>query len=853
MANESADNLAVWTGDQLEALDKGLPFFDAAIKPALLDHVAPSAKNVIVAEGGRSGVAGYDKNPRSGVRGKDAEELCQIVGVTNIRRSDDKSATLRLKCDQSEVRDIYNAAPQVQKTLVVTKAGQTITFTAPTSPITFVPNKTVTLSASASSGAVVTFSIDASSTGSGSISGNVLTITGVGTIVLNANQAGNSNYNAAPQVQKTLVVTKAGQTIAFTPPTSPITFVPKETVTLSASASSGASVAFTIDSSSTGSGTISGTVLTITGAGSFVLDANQAGNSNYNAAPQVQHTLVVSKASQTITFTAPTSPITFAPNKTVTLSASASSGASVAFSIDSSSTGSGTISGTVLTITGAGSFVIDANQAGNSNYNPATQVQQTLVVNKASQTITFTAPTSPILFVANEIVNLSASAGSGAPVAFSIDSSSTGSGTISGTISGTVLTITGAGSIVIDANQAGNSNYNAAPQVQQTLSSSSSLPWTQFPAVVQLNVGSPHGLPIAFTSSVVAVSQLYDVQQALQVEELNGSYYTGMFGGQAKWLYSTTVNQYKTHWYNLLPDGTLHAWNGSTDPKTGSSAGAVVATLSTTVYADPSLLINALPPIVNYNLLYTTEQSLHLQELSGYHTGLYGGQAKWLYSTTVNQYKTHWYNLLPDGTLHAYNGSTDPNTGSSAGVVVATLDRSVYINPGVLLDAQAPPVLCSQLYAVQQQLDLEELGGSYHTGMYGSAAEWLYSVIPNQYGLHWYNLLKNGTLHAWNGSANANTGSSAGAVVATVDASVYTNPQYLLDAVAEPAPAVNITVAPNPSATGTATMTIALPANYIGAFHVTVGTSDGVFSNTQSFPVAVTDSALRSSRSATRP
>ena len=95
---------------------------------------------------------------------------------------------------------------------------------------------------------------------------------------------------------------------------------------------------------------------------------------------------------------------------------------------------------------------------------------------------------------------------------FSIDSSSTGTGSISGNIADW-LTMTGAGTIVIDANQAGNSNYNAAPQVQQTLSSSSSLPWTQFPAVVQLNVGSPHGLPIAFTWSVVAVSQLYDVQQ----------------------------------------------------------------------------------------------------------------------------------------------------------------------------------------------------------------------------------------------------------------------------------------------------------------------------------------------------
>ena len=91
---------------------------------------------------------------------------------------------------------------------MVNKASQTITFTAPTSPIGFVPNETVTLNASAPGGTVV-FSIDASSTGAGSISGNVLTITGAGNFVLDANQSGNSNYNAAPQVQQTLVVNKA--------------------------------------------------------------------------------------------------------------------------------------------------------------------------------------------------------------------------------------------------------------------------------------------------------------------------------------------------------------------------------------------------------------------------------------------------------------------------------------------------------------------------------------------------------------------------------------------------------------------------------------------------------------------
>ncbi|MCA9238465.1 MAG: hypothetical protein KDA44_23500, partial [Planctomycetales bacterium] len=52
----------------------------------------------------------------------------------------------------------------------------------------------------------VVFSIDASSTGAGSIAGDVLTITAPGVFVLNANQAGNLSYNDAPQIQRTLTV-----------------------------------------------------------------------------------------------------------------------------------------------------------------------------------------------------------------------------------------------------------------------------------------------------------------------------------------------------------------------------------------------------------------------------------------------------------------------------------------------------------------------------------------------------------------------------------------------------------------------------------------------------------------------
>ena len=56
--------------------------------------------------------------------------------------------------------------------------------------------------------------------------------------------------------------------------------------------------------------------------------------------------------------------------------------------------------------------------------------------------------------------------GSGNPVVFSVASSS-GPGVC--TVSGTSVTFTAAGSCVIDANQAGNAQYVAAPQVQRTI------------------------------------------------------------------------------------------------------------------------------------------------------------------------------------------------------------------------------------------------------------------------------------------------------------------------------------------------------------------------------------------------
>jgi sugar lactone lactonase YvrE len=251
---------------------------------------------------------------------------------------------------------------------------QTITFTPPTTPSAY-STTPINLTATASSGLAVTFSVVS---GPATVSGNALTLTGIGTVVVAANQPGNTSYAAATQVTQSIVVTQASQTITFTATTTPVTFSTTP-INLAATASSGLTVAFTVTS---GPATISGTALTLTGAGTVVIAANQAGNTNYTAAPAVSQTIVVSQAAQTITFAAPTTPVTFSTTP-INLTATASSGLAVTFTVTS---GPGTISGTALSLTGAGTVVIAANQAGNTNYAAATVVSHSLVVNTAGVT-----------------------------------------------------------------------------------------------------------------------------------------------------------------------------------------------------------------------------------------------------------------------------------------------------------------------------------------------------------------------------------------------------------------------------------------------------------------------------------
>ena len=111
-----------------------------------------------------------------------------------------------------------------------------------------------------------------------------------GTIEIRATKAQDDLYEEA-SVTGTVTATKADQIIADFLPADGSTFVETNTVELSATASSGLEVTFTVLS---GPGAIQdGTNLTFTGYGQVSLAARQEGNDNWNAASEVVHTCTV--------------------------------------------------------------------------------------------------------------------------------------------------------------------------------------------------------------------------------------------------------------------------------------------------------------------------------------------------------------------------------------------------------------------------------------------------------------------------------------------------------------------------------------------------------------------------------
>ncbi len=250
---------------------------------------------------------------------------------------------------------------------LVNPASQSITFTTANPGSLTVGGPTYTPTATGgASGVPVVISLDAFSTGC-SLSGGVVTATQSGTCIVDANQAGNVSYNAAPQVQQSFPINKANQTVKFTSTAPASLTVGGATYTPTATGgASGLPVVISLDGSSTGCSLSGGIVTGTTAGGTCIIDANQAGNNSYNAATQVQQSFpVIAPPAWTVTpanYAFPTSSVGQTPSYTFTVTNPAG-GATTAISVNVP--GSGNEGGSTPGEVDADDFVITSNGCRN--------------------------------------------------------------------------------------------------------------------------------------------------------------------------------------------------------------------------------------------------------------------------------------------------------------------------------------------------------------------------------------------------------------------------------------------------------------------------------------------------------
>jgi sugar lactone lactonase YvrE len=355
-----------------------------------------------------------------------------IVTITGV-------GTVALQASQAAA-DGYIAAT-AQASFMVSAEISTLTLAA-------IANQTYgaapfAVSATSNSTGAITYSIVS---GPATISGNIVTLTGLGFVTVQASQVAAGNY-AAGSTTTAFVVGPAKPAITFAA-------IANQTYgaapfAVSATSNSTGAITYSVVS---GPATISGNIVALTAVGSVTLQASQVAAGNY-AAATAQTSFTVTAATPTLTF-APITSQTYGAAPFAVSATSNSSGA-ITYSVVS---GPATITGSTVTLTGAGSVTLQASQVAAGNYAAAT-AQTSFAVNKEPQSITFHSIASQMLGTS---VTVSASSSSGLAVSFTSLTTSVC------TVSSTQVTLHNTGTCTIQASQAGTANYAAATPVTQS-------------------------------------------------------------------------------------------------------------------------------------------------------------------------------------------------------------------------------------------------------------------------------------------------------------------------------------------------------------------------------------------------
>ncbi len=182
--------------------------------------------------------------------------------------------------------ETYEQALEVTQTLTINKAEQVITFDP--LPDVVLGSGDLELIALASSGLEVSYSVS----GPAEVDGNVMSISGLGEVIVTASQSGDINYLPANDLTQKFNVTdpnKEDQTISFDPPA--VVYVNETPIILEAVSDVGLEVFYEVVSGSN-LANLSGNNLHLEATGTIVVRAFNAGDETFEAA-SIAHSIEI--------------------------------------------------------------------------------------------------------------------------------------------------------------------------------------------------------------------------------------------------------------------------------------------------------------------------------------------------------------------------------------------------------------------------------------------------------------------------------------------------------------------------------------------------------------------------------
>ncbi len=362
--------------------------------------------------------------------------------------------------------------------------GQTITFTTTVTAQsgTAIPTGSVTLSDSATS--LGTATLD----GQGRASFNISSLA-VGSHIIVAAYAGDSNFSASASSPQSQVVNKANSATALG--TSPNPSIFGQTVTVTAmvtqfgggSAIPSGSVSFSDGSTILGTSQLDNTgkatfAISSLSAGTHSITAAYAGDGSFQPSTSGATTQTVTKSASSASVTAAPNPSTFGQTVALTASISASGGTAVPTGNVTFTDGSTTLGNAVLDNSGKATFTIATlaasahsvavSYAGDSNFQASVSPSVTQTVNKSGSTTNLTSSPNPGSFgqTVTFTVTVNSGSGGGTPsgsVTFSDGTAALGSAVLDK--SGQATFSTGSlsvGSHSITATYAGDGNFQGS-------------------------------------------------------------------------------------------------------------------------------------------------------------------------------------------------------------------------------------------------------------------------------------------------------------------------------------------------------------------------------------------------------